>query len=132
MDISDYVRLGYLALQHRGEIETLIEKAGPYWPMVKPIIAKAQHDWPEIAPLVKSLSAAFMPDTEALVAPAYDVQWLQESLKKVGIPVVVDNVMSEVTRAAVREYQKKRGLTVDGWAGALTCATLDHEVRGSA
>lgn len=125
MTLDRMVSLAYLAVVHRGEIEALITKLEPYWPMVEPIIAKVQNDWPHIAPLVSSLKQAFLPTEER----RYDVTWLQQSLNKVGAHLFIDGQMGDATHAAIRWYQSTRHLTVDGWAGTVTCATLDKETR---
>lgn len=50
-----------------------------------------------------------------------DVRWLQESLNKIlGIDLVVDGLYGEKTKVAVREFQQKYRLQIDGVAGPMT------------
>ncbi|MDN5308515.1 MAG: zinc D-Ala-D-Ala carboxypeptidase, partial [Eubacteriaceae bacterium] len=53
------------------------------------------------------------------------VIWIQKSLKLLDYePGPVDGIDGRLTRAAVREYQTERGLTVDGLVGAQTHGAL--------
>ena len=52
------------------------------------------------------------------------VRWLQFWLKLWGCDIAVDGGFGVKTDAAVREIQKKRGLTADGIVGAATRAAL--------
>lgn len=54
-----------------------------------------------------------------------DVRKIQDRLKKLGFdPGLVDGDFGPQTDAAVRQFQKKMGLTVDGIVGPLTWAVL--------
>ncbi|UCF95684.1 MAG: peptidoglycan-binding protein [Desulfobacterales bacterium] len=49
------------------------------------------------------------------------VRWLQESLNKIlGSRLSVDGITGEKTREAVKAFQRKYGLQVDGVAGPIT------------
>lgn len=48
------------------------------------------------------------------------VSWLQDTLCSVGFMVDVDGSYGPVTAQIVKEFQKKYGLTVDGYAGLQT------------
>jgi outer membrane protein OmpA-like peptidoglycan-associated protein len=53
------------------------------------------------------------------------IRWVQQSLNKVlGLRLVVNGQMETQTRSAVRSFQQKRGLTVDGDVGPKTEAAL--------
>ncbi len=52
------------------------------------------------------------------------VRWLQFWLKLWGCDIAVDGSFGAKTEAAVRDLQKKRGLTADGIAGTATRAAL--------
>jgi peptidoglycan hydrolase-like protein with peptidoglycan-binding domain len=59
------------------------------------------------------------------------IEWLQDSLNKMIDPVPpleVDGKYGPATRDVVREYQRQFGLTVDGWAGPETVASLVDEL----
>lgn len=53
-----------------------------------------------------------------------DVRRLQESLNQQGYNLAVDGIFGSNTQAAVRDYQSKNGLTVDGIAGNQTMTAL--------
>jgi len=53
-----------------------------------------------------------------------DVRWLQVELNNHGYDLLQDGVMGIKTEAAVRDYQSKHGLVVDGLAGQRTIASL--------
>lgn len=56
-----------------------------------------------------------------------NVKEIQESLKAVGFnPGPIDGVMGRSTRQAVREFQKKNHLRVDGILGPITLNYLGH------
>lgn len=52
------------------------------------------------------------------------VQWLQLELDNRGYHLNIDGVFGPKTEAAVKEYQKKQGLVVDGIVGARTRGEL--------
>lgn len=54
------------------------------------------------------------------------VRELQRALKKAGVyKGSIDGVYGDATYAAVKAYQRKRGLTADGMAGSKTLASLN-------
>lgn len=52
------------------------------------------------------------------------VKELQEALNRHGYDLAVDGIFGEKTKAAVRSYQKKNGLKLDGIAGEETWGSL--------
>lgn len=54
-----------------------------------------------------------------------DVREVQQALARAGVAVDVDGAFGPKTAAAVREFQARRGLTVDGIVGPATRAALD-------
>ena len=52
------------------------------------------------------------------------VRQLQEALNRHGYGLAVDGVFGEKTKAAVRDYQKRNGLRLDGVAGEETWGSL--------
>ena len=53
-----------------------------------------------------------------------DVKWLQLLLNENGIKVAIDGSYGNITRNAVKEYQKSHGLVVDGYCGNATQKSL--------
>ena len=54
----------------------------------------------------------------------YDVKYIQAFLKWYGIACTVDGDFGDETEDAVKEYQRRRGLTVDGKVGEETIADM--------
>ena len=58
-------------------------------------------------------------------AVKYSIKWLQESLNSlVDAGLKVDGDYGPATKAAVKKFQQQFGLTVDGWAGAITQSAI--------
>jgi general secretion pathway protein A len=75
---------------------------------------------------VTSRQKPFMPGTKSP-----DVRWLRQSLATVqGAPVepMASDVYDDALADRVRDYQRDRGLPVDGLAGQVTLAALGNEV----
>lgn len=53
-----------------------------------------------------------------------DVRWLQTRLRQVGYFITVDGIFGPKTDDAVRKYQAKNNLLVDGIVGAITRSAL--------
>lgn len=54
-----------------------------------------------------------------------DVRWLQVELNNHGYQLIVDGIFGTKTDAAVRDFQQKNGLVVDGIVGPATMAKLE-------
>ncbi|MFB2838069.1 peptidoglycan-binding domain-containing protein [Floridanema evergladense] len=53
------------------------------------------------------------------------VKYLQELLKSAGYSVAIDGIFGPATEAAVKKFQKDRGLVVDGIVGPKTWSYLE-------
>ena len=60
-----------------------------------------------------------------------DVKWLQATLNKLGSNFSVTGYFGSATLAAVKDFQRKKGLTVDGIVGPATRAKLQSAAGGS-
>jgi peptidoglycan hydrolase-like protein with peptidoglycan-binding domain len=107
------------------------------WAKIEPLIRNAAGLSGDAKELIEKimpgvLDKTFSPPDDPLAGgvddegdPGFTAKWLQESLNKLmGTDLVVDGDVGEQTRKVVREYQKSRGLEVDGWAGAGTQARI--------
>jgi murein L,D-transpeptidase YcbB/YkuD len=58
------------------------------------------------------------------------VKWVQTALNVLGAtpPLDVDGEYGPLTTAAVQQFQKSKGLEVDGWAGDLTHEALQAAI----
>jgi peptidoglycan hydrolase-like protein with peptidoglycan-binding domain len=60
----------------------------------------------------------------------FDVAWLQQSLNTlIDARLAVDGKMGPATTDAIKRFQTKAGLDPDGWAGMLTLAAIEDELR---
>jgi hypothetical protein len=58
----------------------------------------------------------------------HEVRLIQSFLKKMGYKITsVDGEFGEETKQAVREYQKKVGISVDGWVGNHTISFMKKD-----
>ena len=56
-----------------------------------------------------------------------DVKYLQQRLNLVSFSLKIDGIFGMRTEAAVKEFQKKNGLVVDGIVGPQTWSTLQYQ-----
>ena len=123
MNLGSIIGIGLKIVSNR-------EKIAAMWDEIVPIIRKVT----ELFPQVRSLIEQIVPGVTAQqlsVAPEMSVEWLQESLNKLGAdPVlVVDGDYGELTKAAVSKYQEAHPpLEADGWAGVATQASIYDEL----
>ncbi len=108
MNFTAVLKVAALLFQQRGELSKLIV-------------------------LVQQIMSAFSPQQEAaLRVGTHEVgsmSWLQESLNKLNnAGLAVDGDYGPATNAAVRAYQKAKGIEADGWAGPETVARIVEEL----
>src|SRR5262245_60414320 len=92
-----------------------------------------------LLPLLRDIGKQLFPGIADALAPAaaastmFDpvrVKWLQTALNLLGAnpPLDVDGEYGPLTTEAVKQFQQKKELVVDGWAGDLTHAALQLEL----
>ena len=69
----------------------------------------------------RSRSASRVTQPEAL---SLDTKWIQSTLNRAGYKLDVDGDYGVKTHDAVKQFQAKHNLTVDGWVGPETIAEL--------
>lgn len=86
--------------------------------------------WHEVSALLQRLGLITpAAATPAKATHAFDVKWVQTALnKQMMANLKVDGALGPETLKMVQAYQKKRGLTPDGWPGPLTLATLEKDM----
>ncbi len=103
--------------------------------LLTPTVRELIKVWPEIRPEAVALVAEALPEVARewgkphIMPVAGDVEWVQETLNKLGADIKVDGNYGRATRRAVKEFQQKQGLAVDGWAGMITLAAMYTELR---
>jgi len=91
-------------------------------PLLEKLLAQlGTTAFPGVDPAQAGQAAAALFDTE-------HVKWVQAALTALGYPTAVDGVLGEGAKDAVRAFQTKHGLDVDGWPGALTADALRAEL----
>ncbi len=111
-----------------------IRRGFAIWESIKPGLT-------ELLDLVRSIGAdtgLLGPETLRRMGPStvpeplkqYTTGWIQRSLNKVqDADLTVDDELGTETREAVKKFQKKHGLKVDGFPGVQTTAVLAQEVE---
>ena len=65
------------------------------------------------------------PPPEPSEAPSEYVRWVQSCLNQVmGLQLTIDGIMNTQTRSAIRSFQERRGLRIDGLVGPETEGVL--------
>lgn len=119
LSLSTMMRIGFRLITYRGEIEALL-----------PQVNKAVEETMRLVPQVRDLLLKIAPEffgPSAPGAPDFGVRWLQSGLKTLGFdPGPIDGDIGPRTIAAVRAFQQRHGLVVDGLPGPATEAKLDE------
>ena len=119
MNVFDALGIALRFITHRDEVDRTVRDA----------IDVANRSYALATKIAPELVAPY----RALVAPGtqqYDVAWLQQSLNALtGAGLEIDGVLGPITKRAIEDFQRRNGLTVDGWAGALTEAKILELLR---
>jgi peptidoglycan hydrolase-like protein with peptidoglycan-binding domain len=60
-----------------------------------------------------------------------EVKWLQDSLNTIlGTDLLVDGMYGAITREAVKQFQQRHGLQIDGVAGPITKGKIEEILAG--
>jgi hypothetical protein len=141
LDAAKFLPYVFRAISNMDRISAVLTKAAPLLPEALALYNKVVVLVPETVDLINAIAPGVLPlatsTTGHVTIPeplpeGFTMDWVQESLNKVnGAALVVDGFYGPKTHEALMSYQKSRGLTVDGWAGPLTCAKLFAEVTPS-
>jgi N-acetyl-anhydromuramyl-L-alanine amidase AmpD len=115
----DVIGLAFKALRRRDDLKRVVTLIMPVWNALRPAL-------PELNALINSLIKDFSPMLGEEAEVRYDIPWLQRSLNRLGFHVAVDGDYGPSTKDAVRAFQRKHNLDVDGWAGVATMAAIKH------
>jgi murein L,D-transpeptidase YcbB/YkuD len=118
----NWVSVAFKLFSNRDELLRLYEMLQP---ALKEIIKVA----PRAVPLGKQLVGDIFPEFAMQEEVVFDVKWLQNALNKLGEDLEVDGDYGKLTKEAVKRYQERRGLEVDGWAGIKTTADIYGELK---
>lgn len=80
---------------------------------------KAMHDISIASQTADTTKLSFEEATSAV--------WLQKQLVEAGFKLMIDGIIGNETKTAVRSYQAKKNLTIDGIAGPLTRLSLKKD-----
>lgn len=101
--------------------------------LLTPAIKEAQVAWPQLEPLVTDLSKSVWPEFVAQwsklresTLPPMSIRWVQENLNALGASprLQVDGKLGPGTENAIRQYQQRKGIEADGWAGPETLTNM--------
>jgi len=124
----DWIPIAWKAFGVRAEIARLIT-------VLRPAIAEVRKVAPEAMVLIQNILAQVAPEArkqfEAEVAEKRDIYWLQASLNRLGEHLELDGQYGPATTEAVKRFQAKHNLTVDGWAGTNTSAAIYGALEGA-
>lgn len=124
----DWLPIIWRAFGARAEIARLLQ-------VLRPTIVEFRKVAPDVVVLSRSILGQIKPEAQILfdqeVKEKHDVYWLQKQLIALeGERLEVDGQYGEATKEAVKRYQQKWGLVVDGWAGVNTMAHIYARAYG--
>jgi hypothetical protein len=127
LSIGGILSAGIKLVNHRVELERIKE-------LLEPAINHLVRVWPELWAVTRNLLIELgvmkEGDSEAYLA-GFSPRWLQEGLKRTVDPdLLVDGFLGKKTEAAVKAFQARHGLTVDGRPRIKTCIKLWLEIDG--
>ena len=90
-----------------------------------PLLAEWRKVGPELTEHLNDLSVALgLARNASPETMQFDVKWIQGVLARDGFPIANDGDYGPATHDAVKGFQKKHGLDVDGWVGPETAAAM--------
>ena len=139
--VKDYQNTGNYPVQFGGKVEkedTIVSVPKPVTPTVLPgkyIVRYLQSCLNQNYGYKLAVDGSFGPATQKAVSNNYlqkgdkgeHVIWLQKALVNRGHDLNVDGSFGPATLAALKKYQKARGLTVDGYAGLGTHKSIVND-----
>jgi peptidoglycan hydrolase-like protein with peptidoglycan-binding domain len=117
MSIFDLIPVAFRVIHRRDDISNA-------WQMLQPTIAEWNKVSPVVIPLLKDIANDIQPELLKPGGTVYDTKWVQETLNYLDEHLKVDGKPGPATEAAIRRFQEKHGLLVDGDPGAVTRAWL--------
>ncbi len=91
---------------------------------------KEQHGYAAMAHAMKE-EIGNLVDSDKAEAEKAEIRWLQKAMNKIlRIRLVVDGIYGEKTKEAVRRFQRKYRLQVDGIAGPITRKKIEEVLAG--
>lgn len=120
-------------LNNRDKIARVLQILDIWWLRAKPDLEMMREEWPELFETARDVVAVFAPQLQQWLAKiqplaTFNIKWLQESLNKLGWKLDVDSDYGPATTRAVKEFQAKNGLVVDGWCGLQTTSKIIVEL----
>jgi murein L,D-transpeptidase YcbB/YkuD len=140
LDAAKFLPYVFRAINNMDRISAMLTKMAPLLPEALALYNKAIVLVPEAVDLINTIAPGVLPLATSTTSPVvpeplpegFTMDWVQQSLNQLmGANLVVDGLYGPKTHEALMSYQKSRGLTVDGWAGPLTCAKLFAEIKPS-
>lgn len=131
-------------------LETLwFNQVQPMLNRMRPTVDAAMKEWDTIYPAMQQVmdvvgvhasvgqspqqAVSAINQSLTLAHPEVDVKWMQNALRVCGFdPGPADGVYGQRTNKAVTDYQKSRGLQVDGWPGPQTISSLHKDMSNRA
>ena len=117
MALSVFQVIGVI-FKHWGTLSRIVELGAPVLTEYRKVSEELNEHLNTVA---VALGVARNASPEAL---SLDTKWIQGALNRAGYKIDIDGDYGVKTHEAVKQFQAKHGLTVDGWVGPETIAEL--------